>query len=81
MAGASLIPRLCGSFTFAGQTSLHFPQAVQRSFTYAGACRMVTFPLSAALISPCVSTRTRGLRSRRRVLISIPHEGGQSFGK
>ena len=32
-------------------------------------------------ISALVSTLTRGLASRRRVLISIPQEGGHIFGK
>src|SRR3990172_5423721 len=85
MAGTCTRPRLKGSATFDGHTLLQSPQAVQALVTYSGLWRTFTCqppPLRVALSScACISTRRRGLRSTRRVLISIPHAGGHILGK
>ncbi len=84
-AGASFIPRLNGSGTFAGQTLLQSPQAVHCSLTKAGEWVSVTCQppseTAAFVTRQPVMTFTRGFRSSLRVLISMPQEGGQSLGK
>jgi hypothetical protein len=79
------MPRLWASSTSVVQAASQSPQAVHLALTYAGA-EVICTDQPPSFCSPPVTpafvrTRMRGLRSRRRVLISMPHDGGHIFGK
>ena len=82
---AFAMPRLWGSSTSVVQAASQSPQAVHLSLTHAGPLVISTDQPSSFCSAPVtrapVKTRILGLRSRRRVLISMPHDGGHIFGK
>ena len=85
MAGTVPIPRLNGSGTVAGHARVQSPHAVQAAVTCSALRRTITRQPApsrrAAVTWDRVRTRTSGFFESRRVLISMPHDGGQSLGK
>ena len=80
------MPRLNGSGTLAGQT---FGAVAAGGAAVVDVRRIAASAYRPAVVGPVgartrvgrVTTRMRGLRSRRRVLISMPQVGGHSLGK